>query len=74
MQHRRLLDDASAAGARAPVAIITGADAVDAVSATSNGRRCCALRGEMRGVPRGRRQRRRPQQDARSGRAHSQQR
>ena len=38
MQCRQLLDDAAAAMARAPMRDrITGADAVDAVAATSNG-------------------------------------
>ena len=44
MQCRQLLDDASAARTRAPMRYrITGADAVGAVAATSNGRRCSSL-------------------------------
>ena len=44
MQCRQLLDDAAAATARAPMRDrITGADAVGAVAATSNGRRCSRL-------------------------------
>ena len=45
MQCRQLLDDAAAARARAPMRDrITGADAVGAVAATSNGRRCAPTR------------------------------
>ena len=65
MQCRQLLDDAAAARARAPMRYrITGADTVDAVAETSTRRRSSTLRGKVRRLPRGRRQRRRPQQDA----------